>query len=409
MRLIVSAISIAASFIIVAACDSHGPIDPPPGEIVLSRVTGVLPVCSATVHDQYRVKGPDGQWYPTWHPPVDPSGCTFEHEHGRDPRRSNLWRKVRGIPFGYVNAVLDVYDPANPRHEDHVGHKIEWENGVTLQRTINGTRIPIGVSCDFLMKIHQGTHSPDAFTNNLHELQYFVQCSDGTELQARVLSAIGNPGEFVRSCDKATVVSAGPPSPPNSPRGNGVRFIPDVSCIDKYILVPQGQWSQYSAGLYEDWITSNYLRTSSGRQIAYFDPHFAVFSPSRFYDPAAPLHLGRVIDQCYVERPIGERARGGECDASTNYGQRPVTWDDPASLFNGVSRESYFNQTDISNAGGPRVWYTDPFGGHASTVPFTGSVKQIVAPIANGRPFPLESQAFGKGRSYGGAGTHAPN
>ena len=36
----------------------------------------------------------------------------------------------------------------------------------------------LAVRCDFLMKVHQGTHSPDAFTNNLHELLYAAQCRD---------------------------------------------------------------------------------------------------------------------------------------------------------------------------------------------------------------------------------------
>lgn len=362
------------------------------------------------MHARFVTTGPDGASYPTWHPATDPvSGCTYEHEHGRDPAGSNLTKVIGAVPFGYVNAQLSIFDPANPRHEDHVGHKIEWQNGVQLQRSVNGVRQNIGVSCDFLMKIHQGTHSADAFTNNLHELQYFVRCSDGTELRARLLSAIGRPGQFVRSCDKATVINAGPASPANSPTGNGVRFIPDVNCIDKFLLVPQGQWSQYSLGLYEDWITSNYIRTAAGKQVAYFDPHFAVFNPARFHDPASTTKVGYAIDQCYVERRVGERARGGECDWSTNYGSVVVAWNDPASAFKGSSRETYFNQTTITNVGGPTTWYTDPFGGRAQATPFSGSVAQFVSAVNNTRPYPLESQAFGGRRAYAGAGTRAPN
>src|SRR5205807_1369689 len=83
----------------------------------------------AEVHNSYSVVGPDRKLYPTWHPPVDPvTGCSFGHDHGRDPRGSALYAEVGPIPFGYANEQLDVYDPANPRHEDHFGHKIEWEN-----------------------------------------------------------------------------------------------------------------------------------------------------------------------------------------------------------------------------------------------------------------------------------------
>src|SRR5450755_4263926 len=31
-----------------------------------------LDSCSPAIHDAYRTVGPDGKWYPTWHPPIDP-------------------------------------------------------------------------------------------------------------------------------------------------------------------------------------------------------------------------------------------------------------------------------------------------------------------------------------------------
>jgi hypothetical protein len=367
--------------------------------------------CTKEIHDRYSAVGPDGKLYPTWHPPVDPAtGCTFGHEHGRNPAGSNLYATTGKIPFGLANEALDTWDPGGARHEDHVGHKIEWENGVQLQRTVNGQRENIGVTCDFLTKIHQGTHSKDAFTNNLHEVAYHVRCSDGTELHATIMVAFGAPGEFVRSCDKTTVVNAGQPTPLNSPAGSGVRFIPDRSCIDQYILVPSGQFSQFSQGMYEDWLSGNHLREADGTELAYFDPHFAVFAPSRFFEGSRSDLTGRSLDACYETEPNGDHAAGGACDASTNNGQdQNVTWDDPRSTLNGLSREVYFNQTTITNAAGPTVWYTDPFGGHASPSPFPGSIRQLIAPVNNTRPFPLESQAFGADRNYGGNGVHAPN
>ena len=409
-------VSLSRLFLLLAltACATDSPTGIPDSEIIVESKAGSsssTTICAPAVHEKYVVKGPDGAMYPTWHPPNDPAtGCSFAHEHGRDPRGSALFATVGHIPFGYANARLDIYDPANMRHEDHVGHKIEWENNVRLQRSVAGVRTDIGVQCDFLVKVHQGTHSPDAFTNNLHELAYFVKCTDGTEIRATLLSAIGRPGEFVRSCDKTTVVAAGSPIPATSPVGGGVRFIPDASCVEKFILVPEGSWSQYSLALYEDWITSNYLRTADGRQLAYFDPHFAVFSPSRYYDSALTNHLGRTLGACYLEQPVGERARGGECERSTNYGQLTnLTFDDPRSAFNGAKREMYFNQTTITNRGGPSAWYTDPFGGRASATEFPGSIKQFIASVDNTRPYPLESQAFGATRNYGSVGTRAPN
>ncbi|MDX2183519.1 MAG: hypothetical protein SFW08_05985, partial [Gemmatimonadaceae bacterium] len=64
--------------------------------------------CSADVHNAYSTVADDGKRYPTWHPPVDPvSGCSFGHEHGRDPHGSRLYASVGDLPFGYANEQLD--------------------------------------------------------------------------------------------------------------------------------------------------------------------------------------------------------------------------------------------------------------------------------------------------------------
>src|SRR2546429_279704 len=158
--------------------------------------------CTADIHNRYSVVGPDRKLYPTWHPPVDPvTGCSFGHDHGRDPRGSALYAEVGPIPFGYANEQLDVYDPANPRHEDHFGHKIEWENDVPMRFRSAAAGSLFEIRCDVLAKLHQGTHSKDAFTNNLHELAYHLRCSDGTQLHITLLAAIGDPGQFDRSWD----------------------------------------------------------------------------------------------------------------------------------------------------------------------------------------------------------------
>ncbi len=179
--------------------------------------------CTVEVHNSYSVVGPDRKVYPTWHPPVDPvTGCSFGHDHGRDPRGSALHRYVGPTPFGYANEQLDVYDPANPRHEDHFGHKIEWENDVPMRFGSAAAGSLFEIRCDVLAKLHQGSHSKDAFTNNLHELAYHIRCTDGTELHVTLLAAIGDPGQFDRSCDGSTVV-VGPATPANSRPALGVR------------------------------------------------------------------------------------------------------------------------------------------------------------------------------------------
>nr|MCU0619688.1 hypothetical protein [Gemmatimonadaceae bacterium]MCU0627703.1 hypothetical protein [Gemmatimonadaceae bacterium] len=98
----------------------------PPGSASLSRAyTLVLDrhyaatppragECDRSVHARWWTYGQDGKVYPTWHPPTDPvSGCSFGHEHGRDPAGS-VFRDIP-LPFGIASEALAVLDPANPR------------------------------------------------------------------------------------------------------------------------------------------------------------------------------------------------------------------------------------------------------------------------------------------------------
>lgn len=401
--------------------------------------------CSKALHDSYAAIGPDGKTYPTWHPPTameNGQPCTFGHEHGRDPNGSALLPLIQeelgGVLFGYANEKLDEWNAAQGiqngmRHEDHVGHKIEWENNVRMAESINVASSPrryVDVYCDFLMKVHQGTHSPDALTNNVHELLYAAQCRDaqggsvGTRVLLTKMVVFGEPGGFSEGSPGGfTFVPVGPADPVSSPSGNGVRSIPTINTVNQYILVPAGQWSLFSNGLYEDWISSNYVFSRDGQQIAYYDPHFAVFEPSRFYDPSAPNKARPSIEVCYMSENGGaERARGGTCDAMGPLDpNNPIPYDDPRSLFNGVKREFYFNQTTLQNAGGSTTWYTNPYGGDGVTQPFAGAIKQYIAAVTNthrneagfidpaGRAYAFESVAVGADRAYGGNGVHAPN
>jgi len=265
------------------------------------------------------------------------------------------------------------------------------------------------VKCDFLTKLHQGTHSKDAFTNNLHELAYHIKCSDGTKLDVTIMAAIGNPGEFERSCDRNTVV-VGPATPANSPNGGGERIIPDRFCVNQLMLVPSGQRSQTFTALHESWQTSNGIRSQDGHGLAFFNPYYQVDLPSRFHDPAVTGIVGRPIDVCYETEANGDQAHSGPCDESTNNGQLTgLTFDDPRSAFNGVERHVDVNSAIIHNEGGPTIWYTDPFGGHGRQQPFPGSIAQYIASMDNDHGFGISGPAIGFDRYYGGPGSHAPN
>jgi hypothetical protein len=364
--------------------------------------------CSAEIHNAYSVIGPDGKLYPTWHPPVDPAtGCSFGHEHGRDPRGSALYRDVGPIPFGYANDQLDIFDPLGARHEDHVGHKIEWENGVQLD--FNGVGQVLDIRCDVLTKLHQGSHSKDAFTNNLHELVYAIRCTDQTAMRITIMAAIGTPGEMVASCDRNRRILVGPPTPLNSPDGGGKRAIPDRLCIEQHMLVGAGTSSNYDAALRESWEVHFNIRRADGRTLASADPYYQVLFPSRYYDSSLPDGVARPMAACYEQLPGGQKARGGLCQSATAGGAvHDIRHDDPRSPFNGVRRFVDINGNRVSNADGPETWYTDPFGRNARTEPFPGSIRQYISRTDNGGRAG-HGPVIGRQRDYGGAGVRAPN
>jgi len=363
-------------------------------------------LCSKEVHDRYSVVGPDGLLYPTWHPPVDPvTGCHFGHEHGRDPRGSALYPAVGPIPFGYANQQLDIYDPGTRRHEDHVGHKIEWENGVRMD--VQGAAgALVTVHCDVLTKLHQGTHSRDAFTNNVHEIVYHLRCTDGSRMHITMLTAIGTPGEMEASCDRRRI-PVGPATPVNSPDGGGHRFIPDRECVRQHILVTEGERSNFGRGLKESWETNNRIRTAEGnRTLVFFNPYFQVLLPSRYFDPTRPDGVGRTLELCADAWGAGRRGRGGPCGSGNAL--TAVGFGDPASPFTGAARFVDINQNRITNAQGPEVWYSDPWGRNARTEPFPGSIRQFVARVDN-TGLGIHGPVIGRNRDYSAPGVRAPN
>jgi hypothetical protein len=382
--------------------------------------------CPKELHDSYAVIGPDGKRYPSWHPPtaVDPATgrpCTFGHEHGRDPRGAELFGRVAdhlaaagrrahaGVPFGLATEALEAFADANPgtprRREDHVGYKVDWENDVALVAR-DGSRT--GVTCDYLVLVHQGSHSADATANNVHDMLYAVRCDDGTELVSSIVSRFGAAGEYTRSCDPAVRVAT---TPAPFPGGPGERSIPDRTCVESSFLVPPGRTTS-SWALYEKWSSQNTLRSADPDRppLASFDTAFGVFNPSRYARPSDPARIGRSIDLCWEREANGDRANGVECDEATEDGTiaSPYAWDDPRSPFDGTYRDFYVRGAQLTNDGGPRRWYTDPYGGNASRTPFPGAICQLVGDSGPGTP-DAQEQVFGRNRTNEAEGVHAPN
>lgn len=396
------------------------------------------------IHDSYKVKGPDGKWYPTWHPPVDPAtGCKFGHEHGiRNPKESPLWVKLQeqyaydangngtieqsekdaaGMPFGYINEKLTEYltavgDPNNQRHEDHVGHKAEYANDVriAIAKTTGDPKIYTDLVCNFISKIHQGTHSKDAFSNNLHEMIYFATCNDGQDLRLSKMQNFGAAGEHSRFCNAvrgATQTVGFADSNPNYPgaHGDGAREIIDRACVLSDILVPSGK---YMSNSYEAWpANGNIFRPNGTKLVDEVDLLFDLGDSIRYYYPGNPNNLGYMLDVCYETESNGDRSHGGQCSGVREANPK-ITWDDPRSPFRGVvARGTYFKPGNVDNASGPTTWYTDPYGRNARTTPLPGYVKQyipqrkvIYSQVLGGVVQPEVVQ-----RSHSHPSVHAPN
>ncbi len=354
--------------------------------------------CAKSEHDAYQTVAPDGMVYPTWHPPVDPtSGCTFGHEHGRNPSGSDLAPVVGDIPFGYANQHLMASGFGSVRNEDHVGHKVEWENDMEM-RLGNGGSAALYVTCDVLTKLHQGTHSPDAFTNNMHELVYHLRCTDGTGFSITVMTPIGHAGELVVGCDRERHIAAGTATPPNSPDGGGQRALPEAACINEHVFE---QNPRFESALRESWEVSASIRRANGQHLVSINPYYQVRDPSRYFDRNLERSMGRPIDLCYQPGVAGR-------DRCAGLPPTPISWDDPRSPFKGAHRFVDINSNHVRNSGGPSVWYSDPLGREARTEPFPGSIRQWIAPRDNSG-LDLHGPVIGSDRNYDAPGVHAPN
>ncbi len=394
------------------------------------------PVCTKAFHDTFKVKGPDGKWYPTWHPPVagDPTTgltCAFGHEHGLDPSKSALWQKVQehfyfdtnqnsvmdpdeqsvsGLPFGYANEQLGEYFAAKnqttTKTQEHVGYKISYANGEAdtdlgsfSSDSTGGIVIPLkktnpsngfkwtdsGARCYYLSEYHQGSSSADAFSDNLHEVTFAASCQGPTaaydqDVVVTVMASYGAAGEFTNLCDpqgdrKAAVLVGKTSGNSNWPgvRGRGVRNIIQRSCLNQGFFVALGS---FSMNLYENWSTSLWILDQAGKPLMTgVNLSFDIADTARHFDPTKPEKVGYNMDLCYETLANGNKARG-TCSA-TNYGQvQGITANDTRSNYKGLHRGSYYQGPTLNNANKPSVVYTDPFGANAAVQPFVGSIRQ---------------------------------
>jgi hypothetical protein len=420
-HLLLPMIGPALSMVLLAACSptasqiTRGEL--PPASAPVSRAYGIWTpntvsgdTCSKEIHDRYWTYGPDGKVYPSWHPATDPTtGCTFGHEHGRDPSQSKLIALT--LPFGYVNEQLSPSDPQFQRNEDHVGHKVEWANDIEITRDNRPY-----TKCNVLFKLHQGTHSPDALTNNLHELFYYASCADGTKMQWRNLQAFGHGGKVHEGgCDSRVEVPVGTPVPANSPDGGGERILPAKDCVEVETLKPNGGWSnKYS--LTENWIVGvgRWAKHDPNKEAMsfFFGPYFQVNNPSRYVDMTSSNKVSRPIDLC-LKRGDLEWRGDKTCDSVRTQAAATGTmaYTDPRSPFNGAERDVHMNGLSINNAGGPTKWYSDVFGEKLQTSPDASKgivIEQFIGSVTN-TPAGKDFRGPTLHGDYNHEGVHAPN
>ncbi len=292
--------------------------------------------CSTAIHDSYWVYGPDGKVYPTYHPPVDPAtGCTFGHEHGRDPAGSDL--ADIPFPFGYVEELAMV-SGVGPASDDHVGHKIEWYNDGGYYQNGSSTDDHDQI-CDVAYKLHMGTHSDDAFADNTHEVFHYARCENGSELIYRAMQSFGGHGQFNMHCDQraGSAVVVGQTNDQTNERVDhfvGAREIPASQCFEDRVLVSEGQRSDWSP-FDERWALYQSVDSADfGRFFIQF--YFFADVPSRYWDGEK---LARTVDLCYITGAL--QVRDDEyCEPmlAANTGTR-IRWDDPASPRAGTGDE----------------------------------------------------------------------
>jgi hypothetical protein len=159
--------------------------------------------CPAWVHDSYVVAWEDGHTYPTWHPAVDPTyGCFFAHEHGDDPRTSNLY-DGKMPPFGLATHYTNGEIHEGHGSEPHPGHKVFVANNGDINDENN---VSVG---DSMFVVHMGTSGIQRRDTRFHSAEFRVSLPDGRKAHTFLMLDTGLPGNI---CQRDVSLSDSDPS-----------------------------------------------------------------------------------------------------------------------------------------------------------------------------------------------------
>ncbi len=154
-------------------------------------------LCPPEVHDKYKVLGPDGNYYATWHPQKDPSGCYFDHEHGDDPKTSNA--NPNPPPFDYIAHIAGMSEP-------HNGFKVFVVNaGATNDEGRTATT-------NSRIVAHMGTGGTKRFVTEFHSLMFDLTSGDGHFVHLQGMADTGGVGSICSSPRQGKTVTLLPGS-----------------------------------------------------------------------------------------------------------------------------------------------------------------------------------------------------
>lgn len=263
--------------------------------------------CPTWVHDGHVAAGPDGKFYPTWHPDIDPDyGCYFGHTHGDDPRVSSVAQTMPA--FGYVGAVAGMAEP-------HAGFKVfNFECGEP------GDQGPSRIASRFVM--HMGTSGVARYMMAFHSIEYDARACDGSwEVHLKGMGNFGDGIPVGSICD--------------NPRQGG-RDFSTIGCVEAG--KPENAyeiWGGHFSVRYPDEFDELF------QSRAYVQLVPALFDPVTTLDPTDMHQVVYTADIVYP----------GQFD--------PLSQQSP---FRGCRMETYQGPLSINNRNSPVKYITDVYG-----------------------------------------------
>jgi hypothetical protein len=269
----------------------------------------ILGSCSAAVHDGYVVDLGYPVRFRTFHRQVDPSGCTFAHEHGMDPASMrNAEIAAEPVAFGHIGWSHKTPAEPNGHEEPHEGFKVFLANvgDVNDEGRINR----VWSRSIF----HMGTGGPARFTTRHHSAAIrLIHPEFGLKAYTNLMMDTGG---------SATVCDPRQQSPTK-----------DVMQLNSPCKLNSG---------YEIWSTQQIVRAPGGKEVYRVFATPAAFDPITVRDPANPTAVVYAWDQ-----RMKASMAFPENDWSNN---------------RGCDRESYAQPGYWYNSGGATIYYTDALG-----------------------------------------------